>query len=387
MKNQTEKLRLIYVPFLIIAICIIVGYTYLNWLIMIKLQLFNFKEAIVNIIPLFIITCIAVLIWLRPRIKLLSLSSTKLGDPFLFFQFIAVFIIILPTFVAQNYMVMATGKLTKLENITQIDRQVVSKYYSLKDYFIDKKECKSYSTSYVSGKGSQDLIFEIYIVCPILPVMPTGYGEEVNYSKPLLVIDGKQCPGLELSDIPSNKILSVTKLSEYAGFQNYGDDAKKGAIMVTTDHFIPEMKVTGPEQSSIAPDTVKSWLGIKYTDRISNRISNAEKDTLFKRFMQNSQRDLEMRDVSKFSYLKRLGNTDEIEGYQNATGMSSLVHSSKIILLPEFEPFESRNKNNLCWIFISFGVGALLWLIIILSVDLEIKEVPESKFKEHGSYQ
>ena len=313
MNNQTEKLRLIYIPFLIIALSVIVGYTYLNWLIMIKLQLFTFNETIVNNLPPFIITCIAVFIFLRPRIKLLSLSATKFGDPLLLFQFIAVILICLPTIVTQNYMVMATGKLTKLENITQIDKHVTSKYYSLKDYFIDKKDTKIYSTSYVSGRGSQYLDLEIYVVCPILPEKPEFYeptGEKVNYTIPLLVIDGKPCPGLALSVIPSGKILTMTKLSDYAGFQSYGALAKKGAIVVTTDHFIPEIKVTGPEQKSIEADTVKSWFGFKYTDQISNKLSNKEQDNLIRIFIQNSQLDFEMRDVSKFGYLKRLGNND-----------------------------------------------------------------------------
>ena len=387
MNNQTEKLRLIYIPFLIIALSVIVGYSYLNWLIMVKLQVFTYNETIVNIIPPFIITGIAVFIWLRPRIKLLSLATTKFGDPLFLFQFIAVILITLPTIVAQDYMIMETGKLTNLENITQIDRHVTTKYYSLKNYFIDKKDTKIYSTSYVSGRGRQYLDLEIYVVCPILPEKSSIYeptGEKVNYKIPLLVIDGKPCPGLALSAIPSGKILTMTKLSDYAGFQSYGDLAKKGAIVVTTDHFMPEMKVMGQELKLIEPDTIKSWLGIKYTDRISNRISNEEQDTLIKGFLHNSQQDFEKRDVSKFAYLKRLGNADEIEGYQNATGKSSLVHSSKIILLPVLEPFELRNQDNLTWLIISVGAGALLWLIMILFSDLENNEMPESEF---GNYR
>jgi len=382
MNNQSEKLRLIYIPFLVIALSVIVGYTYLNWFFMVHLQSLPIKEEFVSTLFPVIVSWIPVFIWLRPRIRLLKLKKIRNNDPRLLYQFVAVFAITAPTMIAQEYMVTATGKLTELNNISQIESHAPTKYYKLKDSYIDKKDMHTYTTWYVTGKSDEQLHLEVYVVCPVLPDKPSSYehvGEDVNYSKPLLVIDGKPYPGIELSAVPKEKIISVNKLSEYEAFRNYGELAKNGAITLTTDHFIPELKVPATILKSILPDTVKCWLGIKYSSNISNNISSVRKDTLTNIFLRDSQRNFQIYDFSKIVYLKRLGLSDDIEDYQYAISRNPLIQSSRIIMLPVNEPFESRNGNKSDWIYVSFGIGALLWLIMILIPELEDKDLPVSE--------
>jgi hypothetical protein len=119
MTVHTEKLKLIYKPFLIIAICIIAGYTLLNWLVFKKLQIFPLNEDIANIWIPFALPWVPILIWLRPRIKLLNLKRKK-GDLPSLYIFIAGFAIVIPTIIAQSYLQTASGILTKLDNISQI---------------------------------------------------------------------------------------------------------------------------------------------------------------------------------------------------------------------------------------------------------------------------
>jgi len=385
MNKQAEKLRLIYIPFLIIALSIILGYTYLNWLIMIKLQLFPIKEKFVIYMPPFVISGIAVLIWLRPRIKLLALPIIRTRETDFIYYYIAIIAISVPTIFAQEYMTAATGKLTELENISQIDSHAPTKYYKLENSYIDKKDIYSCYNSTVIGKSENELLLEVYVVCPVLPDKPSNYeniDEKVNYSMPLLIIDGKKYPGIKLSAIPKDKIVSINILSLFASFQNYGEIAQNGAILITTNHFIPEIKVTETILKSIVPDTVKCWLGIKYTTKISNNSSNDQKDTLNNKFIQNSKKDFQMNNFSEIVYLKRLGITDEFEDYKYAINKSPWVQSSKIILLPVFEPFEARSGNNLSWIFLSFGIGSLVWLIMILHPELKNIDLSDSELKE-----
>src|SRR5690348_4687211 len=100
MNQQTQKLKLIYKPFLVIAILIIAGYTLLNWIVFKKFQLFSINEDIINLwIPMGL-PWIPILIWLRPRIKLLNLKRKK-GDLPGFYIFIAGIAIVAPTLVAQ----------------------------------------------------------------------------------------------------------------------------------------------------------------------------------------------------------------------------------------------------------------------------------------------
>jgi len=167
MTGQTEKLKLIYKPFLIIAICIIAGYTLLNWLIFKKLQIFSLNEDIVNMWIPFALPWIPILIWLRPRIKLLNLKRKKGDLPWLYI-FIAGFAIAIPTIIAQSYLQTASGILTKLDNISEIEKQGATKYYSLKDFYIDKNNIGVKSSFDVSGKNNEYFNMNLFSALPIL---------------------------------------------------------------------------------------------------------------------------------------------------------------------------------------------------------------------------
>lgn len=380
MNKHTEKLRLIYLPFLIIAISIIGGYTFLNWLILIKLQLFQIKEIAVNFIIPFFLPWIPVAIWLRPRIKLLKFETTKIRDPYLLYQFIAVLAIAIPTMNAQEYLSSATGKLTEIDTISQIDKHEATKFYKLKKFSIDKRNIGIDREFQVSGKSSQDLYISLYIVCPILP-NDTTKNEQKSDSKPLLVINGKPYPGMELSMIPKEKIISINDLSVFAAFQLYGESAKNGAIVVSTREFNIKTDTIITKTNSILTDTVKSWLGIEYKERINNRLSVGEKEKLINDFLKDSQRDFEIKDLSKFVYLNRLGYTDELEGYKKAIHNSNALHYSNTVLISVNEPFEYRNGNKLAWILSSFGIGALILLLMLLSPDLNEKEMKVNRIE------
>lgn len=380
MNKQTEKLRLIYLPFLIIAISIIGGYTFLNWLIIIKLQLFQIKDIIVNFIVPFILPWIPILIWLRPRIKLLSLKTKKGGDlPFLY-QLIAAFAITIPTIVAQKYLETATGKLTELPNISQIDKYEATKFYKLKDYYIDKEHISVSKKVEVSGKHNEDLNLRIYIVCPILKSKKATellLFKEYDNASPLIVIDGKPLPGIRMPNIPKEDIDSLTVLKGEAPIQLYGERARNGVTLVFTKRYDGNRK--SYIENTFDSDTVKAWLGVLYKDRISNRSSDEVKEQLFQSFIKRSQSDFDYTDLSKFIYLKRQSYSDDLDEYKKAIDQSALVHSSNTVLISVNESFESRNGNKFAWIFGSFGIGGLIWLLMVLIPKLEKIENTELK--------
>jgi len=304
MNQPGKKLKLIFVPFLIIAIAIIGGYTFFNWFLFIKLHAFSLKEDIVNVwIPL-ALPWIPILIWLRPRIKLLYLKvKKKKGDSVGLYIAIAGFAIAIPTIVAQAYLETATGKLTKLDNISQIEKQEATKYYVLKDFYVDKSHIGVRSKFVVSGKSSQYFDMYLYVVLPIL---------------------------------------------------------------------------TSPD------DTLHSncvaWYGMKYHKEISNRLSQTEKEERFQQFANESQTDFDKKDANQFVYFDRIGNTDDHEEYISAIKKNkSYSNTSTIVLMPVNELFESRNGNKLAWIFGSFGIGAFVWLMMIIFPRLD--ETALEKFK------
>lgn len=164
METITKKLKLIYLPFLMTAISFIVLYTFLNWLLFIKLNIFSIKENIVNFWLPLALALISVLLWLRPRIKLLKLSEKKS----LFYYILAVSAIAIPAMIAQDYIEKASGELTKLNNINEIKNSEPTKYYTLKSYYIDKWNIGVHTSFDISGRYNEDFNMHFYVVLPIL---------------------------------------------------------------------------------------------------------------------------------------------------------------------------------------------------------------------------
>lgn len=163
MQIITKKITLIYFPFLVISISFIVLYTFSNWLLIINTNTFSFREDIVRYWLPFGLPWIPVLIWLRPRIKLLKLYDKQ---PMLYY-FIAALAMGIPSFIAQGYIEKAAGTLTKLETINEIETSKPTKYYTLKHYYIDKRNAGVYSFYNVSGKSGGNMNMHIYYVLPI----------------------------------------------------------------------------------------------------------------------------------------------------------------------------------------------------------------------------
>jgi rhomboid protease GluP len=166
MKNFSDRVKLIFVPFLLISIGFTLIYSFLHWLCLITLEL-PVNEEVVNFWLVFALPWIPILIWLRPGIRLLRLK-TKKGDAPGFYYFMAAVAIIVPAMIAQEYLITATGRLTSIENVSEISSHPLTKYYELKSHFIDKRHIGVYRRAAAGGKNNEYLNFYIDVACPIL---------------------------------------------------------------------------------------------------------------------------------------------------------------------------------------------------------------------------
>jgi rhomboid protease GluP len=286
MKGLTDKISLILKPFIIIAICFIATFTFLHWAIFIKGGV-SIKEDILNFWLPFCLPYLPVYIWLRPRLNLLDFKNDNSSFGF---QMIACIVIFIPTMIAQEYLITATGKITAVGNISQIEKKEKTKYYSLKNYYIDKKHIGYTNSFKVTGKYNSDFNMFIYVAMPIL------------------------------------------------------------------------------EKESETCDTlVQYWLGKKYSEQISNRLSENEKESKYEIFAKNTQREFDNTNFKNFKYLEVLENTDDCDEYFFAIKNSKMLKASDLIIFkPHYEPYEEKNGEKLKWIFISFAIGVFVYFIILL---------------------
>ncbi|MCL8535598.1 rhomboid family intramembrane serine protease [Chryseobacterium gallinarum] len=300
MAGFTNKLKFIFKPFVIIATGFIITYTFLHWLLFIKAGI-PLKEEILNFWLPFGLPWIPVFIWLRPRIKLLQFKNDN-GS--FFYQLIACIAIAIPTIIAQEYLITATGKLTQLDNISQILQHDKTKYYSIKNYYIDKEHIVVQNTATVTGKNNQNFNMLIYVAIPILE-NDTQVGSHNN----------------------------------------------------------------------------KFWLGKKYHEQISNSLSDQEKEAKYKIFTEKSQKEFENTDFRKFTYLEVIGNTEDHDEFNNA--LKQLKQNSteeNLVFVAKTEPFEARNGKKLPWILGTFGMGLLVYFILLLFPKFQEKKL--KKFKK-----
>jgi hypothetical protein len=80
MHSLSNKLRIVYLPFILIAAGCLVGYSFLNWLLLIKMELFTLNEGVVNFWLPFGLPCLPIIIWLRPRLKALRVKKLGRGN-------------------------------------------------------------------------------------------------------------------------------------------------------------------------------------------------------------------------------------------------------------------------------------------------------------------
>lgn len=282
-----RKINLIYFPFLIIWISFTVIYNLLFFLIFIKLKLFSINKEFLYIELPFIFLFLVVFVWLRPRIKLLKLTS-KIAFVYLGS---AVLAITLPNMPILKYITKASGELTKLTNMSNIDEHEKTQYYSVENYFVTKSDFTDHVSSEKWGRHNKRLLITLFIALPIYD-----------------------------------------------------------SIVDKSQHVNPY-----------------AWLGLKYDMEMKNNLSEAEKETIIHEFIVKSGKIFDARNVQKFTYLERIGNSNDLKGFIKAIERNPQFNSiNNIVLIPIDTPFEDRNKDAIRMIFSVSMIGAFLWFVILL---------------------
>ncbi|MCL9805488.1 rhomboid family intramembrane serine protease [Flavobacterium amniphilum] len=167
MKTYITKLKHIVPTFMIIALLTISGILFLRWILAIRFDILDIKEEMWCFWLPVTLPWIPVLIWLRPRLRILTFKKDTDNRRF-FFQFLAVGTIAVSLMVAQNFLTTSTGELKELPSIKDIGKNELVRYYKLKDFHVTDDFGGTYTNFRQSGKYNQHLNFDIYFVVPIL---------------------------------------------------------------------------------------------------------------------------------------------------------------------------------------------------------------------------
>ncbi len=291
MKDIAVKIKLVYLPFLAVSIGTILFYNLFRWTFDLKLGILPLKEDLLNFWIPFIFPWIPVLIWLRRRIRILSVKG-KMDNGHFGYQFAMAAAIVAPIIVSQNYIQKASFSLISITHPSETNSYINEKYFDINSFRIDKIESLPYVTARSSGRNNEDLDYYLYLACP---------------------------------------------------FENSGN----------------------------------VWYGVEYRRNLSNRISDERKDSEYRSFIKESEREFGIYDFQKVRYFEKLGYSDHWDGFIEAIKKKhpSVNEEKQIILVPKSDIFENRLGNTFLWIFGSFGIGAIVLFLMVVIPDIDEKEL------------
>lgn len=346
MKSFNLKLRLIYYPFLLNAVGFILIYSFLNGWLTIQTTTISVKEEVTDLWLPLTLPFVLLAILLRSKINLLNLKpkprldlskrrTTRADNLPLLYLIIAGFAIGIPSLLLQGYLRTSMGKLTPLQSISQIRENKLTRYYTAKNFYIDTSLASFKNISWVSGKNNQYLNYTIYIACPMFDKKPAVVSHEDEVVK------------IGPAPAPLKPITDSMVIDSHTGQD--GDSRPEKSLL--EDNPLPQ-----------------AWTCVKYTEQISNRLGASEEKEKWKAFFESSLEDFSHKDFNQLAYLDRIGNTDDRDYYEKdiiKNPYFSTIPSPLLILEPRFTAFEARNGHKLGWVFGAFGIGALVWLIML----------------------
>lgn len=158
-----DKLYFIFLPLLLCSAAMVVLYTFFHWLLLIKLNLFQIKDFYIEFLFPVAIAILIGSFYLRKRIKLFS--NERWHD---FYTFVCIATLVVPTLIAQNYLIKQQGKLIVMDTPDKIDAQQQARYYSIEEAIIPRLLAGAYITRTNADRNGHKIRITVYLVTPLL---------------------------------------------------------------------------------------------------------------------------------------------------------------------------------------------------------------------------
>ena len=374
-----QKINRIFIPSLLLAAGFVIVYTFLHWLLLIKLKLFEVDEDWIHFWIPFIAATILSFIFIKPRLRILA--KRKKGDFKTGFVIFATFAVAVPSIPAQMYLESSTGKITALDDVSQLNPNATTEYYTLKQHFAPRREAGAYFGSHVSGRYNTDLDLDIYFATPIYDLEDGPAKIDINGTggdTSVVLVDGLKTNRAELDKISPDSVASVNVIKGKAAAALYGASVKSAIIVKLKHHNAPPKMIGSPAGTpAFSKAAPKAWLCVSYHKTIANHQSKAKKEEKEDAFFNESVENFNNRNLDSFTYLKLIPKSSDRRSYRKAVERLNKYASASsfVFLKPEFTPFSERNGSTFPWIFGWFAITSLLLFLMLLVPKLNEEEL------------
>jgi len=193
MNQIVSRIKFLFIPFLPIAVLAISTYSFLFWLIRVRLKILNLRDDIGSPMVLMLVFVLALLL---PRFKRFSNTSPALMSSL----FMAWGAMVAPCVPIQSYIKAVTAKLIVLDHVSQFNDYPPDYYYRLKNFYIDKQFARFKTTVKVGGKRHDYLAINTFAVTPLLD--NSGAAGIVNTEKSGVAWLGAEYPAVIDNKLP-----------------------------------------------------------------------------------------------------------------------------------------------------------------------------------------
>ncbi|MBS1586328.1 MAG: rhomboid family intramembrane serine protease [Bacteroidetes bacterium] len=168
MEEFWQRIRIIFIPYVLISALTIIFYSVLRWWLDIKLQVLPVKEEVLSIgVPIILAIGVSI-VFFRRRVKILQPVR---GDRFLYLFLIGL-AITAPLCITQHFIETSAYNIVTAGALKEVTNK--NRYYRLTGYELSKDSAASNFKSSTSGKYSENLNFDLYYAIPIAWHNETG---------------------------------------------------------------------------------------------------------------------------------------------------------------------------------------------------------------------
>lgn len=166
MKDYLVKFKYIFPVYVLINLGTVIGLFILRYLFTIKFQILAIDEKIWELWIPMILPGILLLIFMQPRLKVLTFKNND--DKSFFFVFVGWVFIMATTMNSQQYLINSTGSLVVINDYQDIKSDTIRYISFQKPFVLDDNQLGFSADLRVSGKHNNEFNYDFFFVMPFI---------------------------------------------------------------------------------------------------------------------------------------------------------------------------------------------------------------------------
>ena len=166
MKDYFVKFKYIFPVYVLIYLGTVIGLFLLRYLLTIKFQIIDIDANIWELWIPMILPGILLLIFMQPRLKILTFKNND--DKSFFFVFVGWIFIIATTMNSQQYLIDSTGSLVVIDDYQDIKSDTIRYISFQKPFVLDNNQLGFSADLRVSGKHNKEFNYDFFYVMPFV---------------------------------------------------------------------------------------------------------------------------------------------------------------------------------------------------------------------------